>query len=149
MAGGVPIQLEELLLHADWLRRLARHLAGDGGEDLAQDVWLTARRSPPDEARTARPWLAQVLHNLAHTRRRDAARRAQRERDFHAVLPDRTAAVDEVYGRLELERLIAELVMALDEPLRTVVVLRYFEGLDSERIAELTGAPAGTVRWRL
>jgi RNA polymerase sigma-70 factor (ECF subfamily) len=149
MAHDRQVSVDELLGHAEWLQRLARHLAGDAGDDLAQDVWLAAHRSPPEAGRPARPWLAQVLRNLARTRRRDGTRRARREQDYQHSAPERAAAVDEVYERVELHRFLVDRVMALDEPLRTVVILRYFEGLDSARIAELTGAPAGTVRWRL
>jgi RNA polymerase sigma factor (sigma-70 family) len=142
--------IETLHEHADWLRRLARHLAGDGdSDDLIQETWMAAWRVPPDPERRARPWLAQVLRNLIHVRRRNRARRVQREQDYQATLVDRTAAVDEVYERVDLQRFVAEQVMALEEPLRTVVILRYFEGLDSPRIAKLTGAAPGTVRWRL
>jgi RNA polymerase sigma factor (sigma-70 family) len=142
------IGIEELLSRADWVRRLARHLAGDEADDIVQDAWLAARRSPPDPSRPARPWLAQVLRNLVQNRRRNDARRLDRERAYqHAAAPD--ASVGEVYERLDLHRFVAERVSALEEPLRTVVVLRYFEGVDSTRIAALTGTPPGTVRWRL
>lgn len=39
--------------------------------------------------------------------------------------------------------------MALDEPYRTTVLLRYYEGLTAAAIARLLSVPAGTVRWRL
>jgi RNA polymerase sigma-70 factor (ECF subfamily) len=151
MAIGRDLQLEDLLGQREWLRRLARHLAGQPseGDDLAQDAWLAVQRTPPDPERSARPWLAQVLRNLLRTRRRDQARRARRERAYHQQGPQRTAAVDEVYERLQLQRFVVERVMALPESLRTVVILSYFEGLESRRVAELTGTPAGTVRWRL
>jgi RNA polymerase sigma-70 factor (ECF subfamily) len=151
MASGRDVHLEDLLGQRVWLGRLARHLAGQEseGDDLAQEAWLTVHRNPPDPARPPRPWLAQVLRNLVHTRRRNDQRRARRERDFQGAGPDRAAAVDEIYDRVELQRFVSEQVMALDEPLRTVVVLCYFEGLDSGEVAHLTGTPAGTVRWRL
>jgi RNA polymerase sigma factor (sigma-70 family) len=149
MARGPDLPIERLLDQADWLRRLARHLAGDAGDDLAQDVWLAAQRSPPDPGRPPRPWLATVLRNLAHIRHRNERRRTEREQQYQDAAPREVAAADDAYERAELQRFLAAEVLALDEPLRTVVVLRYFEGLDSGRIAEATGAPAGTVRWRL
>ena len=39
--------------------------------------------------------------------------------------------------------------MGLPEPLRTTVLLRYFEERSSSEIARRMGVPAGTVRWRL
>ena len=37
MAHNRQVPLEALLGQADWLKGLARHLAGEAGEDLAQD----------------------------------------------------------------------------------------------------------------
>jgi RNA polymerase sigma factor (sigma-70 family) len=149
MTGDSRIGIEDLLAHADWIRGLARHLAHGEGDDVAQDAWLIAERSPPDSSRPARPWFAQVLRNLVRVRRRNDTRRVRREEDYVQTLPDKGPAVDELYERLELHRFLAEQVMALEEPLRTFVILRYFEGLDSFRIGRLTGTPSGTVRWRL
>jgi RNA polymerase sigma factor (sigma-70 family) len=146
-AGRVPI--DELLAHKEWVSRLAHRLAGPAGDDVAQDLWVAALRSPPDGQRPARPWLAEVLRNLVRLRRRGEGRRLHRERAAEALRPDHVEAVDEVYERVELQRFLAEQVMALDEPLRAVVVLRYVQDLDASRIGEIVGSPAGTVRWRL
>ena len=149
MAKGDSVGIEELLGHADWLQRLARHLVGADADDLAQEVWLAAHRRGPDPGRPARPWLSGVLRNLGHARRRDEGRRLRRERAYQDTLPSQVSSIDAAYERLALQRLVAEQVMALDESLRAVVVLRYFEGLDSAQIARLTGTPEGTVRWRI
>ena len=90
-----------------------------------------------------------MLRNLRiSARHRDEARRLRREQACpHAGPGEATIAVDEAYERLELHRFLAEQVMALDEALRTVVVLRYFEGLDSGGIAALTaGCPSPPAR---
>jgi RNA polymerase sigma factor (sigma-70 family) len=148
-AEDQEMQLPDLLAQLDWVRRLARHLAGQGCEDLAHDAWLAARAGAPDPARPLRPWLAQIVRNLGSVGRRKEGRRRAREQAYGGLAPARGAAVDEIYERLELDRFVAAAVADLDEPLRTVVVLRYFEGLDSQAIAAAIGAPAGTVRWRL
>jgi RNA polymerase sigma factor (sigma-70 family) len=149
MAKLGSVGVEELLGQADWLRRLARHLVGEAGEDMAQEVWLAAHRAGPDRGRPARPWLSRVLRNISQARRRDEGRRLRHEQAYQDTLALDVSPVDVVYERLQLQRLLTEQVMALDESLRTVVVLRYFEELDSARIARLTGTPEGTVRWRL
>src|SRR5688572_8917423 len=70
---------EDLLSHTEWVRRLARSLAGDDAtaDDLVQETWIAASRRPPDLDRPVRPWLAVVVRNLflkrlAHERRREA-----------------------------------------------------------------------------
>jgi Sigma-70, region 4 len=56
---------------------------------------------------------------------------------------------EEIFERIELEKVLAELVAALPEAERQVVYLRYFEGCDSPEIARRLGCPEGTVRWRI
>jgi DNA-directed RNA polymerase specialized sigma24 family protein len=50
---------------------------------------------------------------------------------------------------MELHREIAALVVALDEPYRAAVLLRFFEGREPADIAATLGVPAGTIRWRI
>jgi DNA-directed RNA polymerase specialized sigma24 family protein len=74
------VRPEELLAHADWLRRLARSLVGEGqADDLVQDTWVAALRRPPHAVGSPRPWLARVLANAARNRRRGELRRSARE----------------------------------------------------------------------
>jgi RNA polymerase sigma factor (sigma-70 family) len=145
MSSG-PARLDDLLAHADWLRRLAVHVArGRDAEDALQDTWLAALRSPPDAGRPAQPWLAEVLRNFVR-------RRARTERSRAAVDPaqELTAPSPEVLlESAEAQRILAELVVALPEPYRATVMLRYYEGLSSAAIAAAQGVPPGTVRWRL
>ncbi len=56
---------------------------------------------------------------------------------------------EQLLERARLERRLAELVLELDEPFRTTVLLRYREGLSAEAIAKHQGIPAATVRSRL
>jgi RNA polymerase sigma factor (sigma-70 family) len=150
MSGPLPSRsLDELLVHASWLNRLARHLVRDAdfAADLTQEVWLAAHRSPPDRARPARPWLSEVLRNAIRMRLRRDARQARSE---EAALPPAALPSSEaVHEQLELQRHLVDAVMTLDEPLRVVVLLRFFEEKSSSEIAHALGVPAGTVRWRL
>ncbi len=141
--------LDELLAHQGWARRLARRLTADVAEadDLVQETWVAASRRPPASDRPLRPWLAVVLRNLWINRRAAARRREVRQRRFAS---DEAAASPEwLAERVEGQRLLAELVAALEEPYRQTLVLRYFEELSSAAIARRLGVPAGTVRWRL
>jgi RNA polymerase sigma factor (sigma-70 family) len=144
------IRLEDLLSHADWLRRLAAHLVrgGGGADDLLQDTWEAALRCPPDPARPAQPWLAEVLRNLVRARGRKARRRRSFETQAR-VDPLGVPSAEVLLERAEAQRFVAELVIGLDEPYRSTVLLRYYEGLSGARIAAALDVPPGTVRWRL
>lgn len=141
-----PARIEDLLAHADWLRRLATHVArGADADELIQDTWIAALRSPPDGDRPPRPWLAEVLRNFA--RRRGNVE--QRRRSAEVASPGLVPSAEEILERAEAQRILAELVVALPEPYRGTVMLRYYDGLSSAAIAAAQGVPAGTVRWRL
>ena len=147
------IEIEELLGEAGWLRGLAASLVGDGAaaEDLVQDTWLAALRRPPragpGQAGEPRPWLARVARNLARNAGRARARRRSREESAHAERASLEPAM--LAQEAEAQRLLAEAVTRLAEPLRAVIVLRYFQGLDSGAAAARLGVPASTVRTRL
>lgn len=141
------LEITELLREAGWLRALAGSLMGDAAqaEDLLQDAWLASLRRPP-RAGEPRPWLARVVRNLARNRRRDGARRAAREAFAHE---ERAPAEPQaLVQQAETQRLLAEAVTRLEPALRDVVVLRYFQGLDSRAAAARLGLPAATVRTR-
>ena len=129
------LEIEKLLNEAGWLRRLAASVVGEGqAEDLVQDTWVAALRRPPRAEGELKPWLARVTRNLGRNARRERSRREARE-----VLAQEA----------EAQRLLAEAVTRLAEPLRAVIVLRYFQGLDSSAAAARLELPASTVRTRL
>jgi RNA polymerase sigma-70 factor (ECF subfamily) len=146
-----PLPPEALLEHAAWLRRLAEVLTrGDAdAEDLVQETWLAALRSPPGDDRPVRAWLAEVLRNARRMRARAGARRARREAELGQLAEESTPSSEQLLARLEARRRLTAHVAELDEPLRSTLLLRYFEGLSAAEIARRQGVPAGTVRWRL
>jgi len=141
--------IEELLNEAGWLRRLAASLVRDAAqaEDLVQDTWVAALRRPPRSRDEPRPWLARVARNLAHNARRSHSRREVREDLAHEERAN--PGPDALAQEAEAQRLLAEAVTRLAEPLRAVIVLRYFQGLDSSAAAARLAVPASTVRTRL
>ena len=74
--------VEQLLEHAEWIRKLAHVLVRDPAlaEDLAQDTWVAALRSPPKQQGPLKPWLATILRNLVRERARGVSRRRRRPR---------------------------------------------------------------------
>ena len=144
------VSMEDLLAQGPWLQRLARSLVHDGGiaEDLVQSTFLRAIRRPPDPERPLRPWLARVARNLAHDRARAESRRFGREQEVARVkdhVPDASQAVES----FELRTHVAQLVLELDEPYRTAVLMRYESGLSAAAIARRLEIPAATVRSQL
>ncbi|MDB4969344.1 MAG: hypothetical protein JWN44_5033 [Myxococcales bacterium] len=139
-----------LLTEAGWLRRVARSLVRNhDADDVAQEVWVRALGQRPDATTTLRGWLAEAMRRLAHTRARSDARRRDREQLLTGGDEDGNVAADRLLEKAELLRLIGQLVVELDEPYRSTMLLRYYEGLSAADIARRHEVPAGTVRWRV
>lgn len=137
-----------LLQHADFLRALARSLVSDeaAAEDAVQEAWVAALERPPDAPGAARSWLRTVVRRFLGRSRANAIDRRWHER--RAARPE--AGVDPHWME-ERERTIArvgEAVSALDEKYRSVVLLRFFEGLPPREIARRLQLPVETVRTR-
>ncbi len=144
-----PADDEVLLDHAEFLRSLARALLGDPdrASDVVQDTWARALERPPRHAKSLRGWLAVVARNFARRAVRADRRRAERER--RAASPEGLPSAHDVAARIELQRKVVEAVGALEEPYRSTLLLRYFDGLDPAEIARRAGLPVGTVKTRL
>ncbi len=146
---AAPPTADDLLAHAEWLRRLASALVREPGaaDDLVQDTLEVALTRPPREPGPVRPWLGGVLRNLARMRARAGARRARRESETGAPLE--APSPETLVARVQTQQQVARLVLELAEPGRSTLLLRYYEGLSAADIARAQGVPAGTVRWRL
>ncbi len=141
------LPIETLLADAGWVRALARRLVRDpsAADDLAQDALVAAWRHPPRAETNARSWLARVLRNLVRQRQRSESARGRREQG--RARPG--AHDDDVLERAELAQRLAQHVLALEEPYRTIVLQRFFDGRSAEEIAERMRVPSSTVRTRL
>lgn len=145
-----PPPLEALLeRHSRWLRALARSLVSDAAaaDDVAQSTLLAAIESPPRSPGAIRSFLATVARRFASDERRAGERRRRRERG--AARPERIPSTEEIVREESARRLVVDAVLALREPYRSAVVLRYFEDLPPRRIARLLGVEVETVRTRL
>ncbi len=137
---------------SDWVRALARSIVRDpsGAEDIAQEALLAALATPPrdvDDARHLKAWLGRVTHNLSHlATRRNMRRRWREEVVAHE---ERTSSTADNVARTAILCELKSSVRSLEEPYRTVVELRYFEGLSIGEIAERVGTTDNAVRKRL
>lgn len=149
MKAREAANLENLLHHAGWLRRLAVALVKDPdvAEDIVQETLVSAWQNPTESGE--RPWLARVARNLAINRWRSSHRRQQRELGSTLAHADPVASPEKLIGNAEIHRALAEAVAELEEPFRQTVVRRYFDGSSSAEIARGLDIPEGTVRWRL
>lgn len=139
---------EMLLEHASWASALARQLVGESAaEDLVQETWLAALQSPPRSDRPLRPWLGTVLGNFACMRSRGRGRR--REREQRGARAEALPSAAELTEKAESQKLLMEALLELDESLREVLLLRFFEELSAAEIARRQGIPASTVKSRL
>lgn len=147
---GRTTTLEELLTETGWMRRLAVRLAGDShlADDIVQDTWIAAMRRPPEEGESARPWLAKVLRNALRMRVRTDGRRASREQAA-LILHDEVPTPESLVAKTEAQRLLAGLVLRLEEPYRSTVLLHFGEGMTLADIARSQGIAASTARGRL
>ncbi len=145
---------DALLKQADFVRALARSLLGDVhlADDVAQETWIAAIERAPSRVENARAWLAAVTRNFAARVRRGDERRARRERDVARPEAIDSSDIDgsvDGASREEVLRSVTDAVLALEEPYRSTILLRYFEGLDASAIAQRERVPVATVRSRL
>ncbi|HEX6813255.1 MAG TPA: sigma-70 family RNA polymerase sigma factor [Planctomycetota bacterium] len=138
----------ELLQQLDWVRSLAARLVFDRSQrdDLEQEIWHAALRSPARQGPPLRAWLTGIGKHLAALLHRRDARRRRREQA--AVRTGAAKSAAEVAEHAELQQRLLTAVNALPEPMRDVVLLRFVEGLPPRAIAEQLRVPVATVRTR-
>lgn len=108
------------------LRRVAHALVHDAAtaDDMVQETWVAAVRTPPSDDRPLRPWLPRVLRNRSVSQLRSARRAQAREA---AAAPPAPAATPE---QLQLCRQLLDEIAAL--PSLPKVVLRFPDGVAVE-----------------
>jgi RNA polymerase sigma-70 factor (ECF subfamily) len=130
--------------------RVVYRMCGDPrlAEDAAQEafvrVWLNLHKYKPEYA--FRSWLFRIATNAAL----DALRREKPSSDIdqlpladQAEGPERSAE-----GSQRIEQ-VRRAIAGLSEPLRVVIVLREYEDLSYQEIADTLDIPIGTVMSRL
>lgn len=94
-------------------------------------------------------WLYAVMLNF---RRMDMRKKGMNALVFDGELPEREDPSPNPAEMLALKSdaaAVRSAVAGLAEPLRTVVVMHYFDDMDVSEIARLTELPLGTVKFRL
>jgi RNA polymerase sigma-70 factor (ECF subfamily) len=144
--------LDLLLAQTDWVRALARRLVSDehAADDVAQSTWLAFLRRPlarSESVEALRAWLATTLRRNAAREGIERVRRSERERT--AARAERLPSTIDVIEQESVRRALVEAVLGLDEPYRSALIMRYFEGLEPNEIAARLGVSGSTARTRL
>jgi RNA polymerase sigma-70 factor (ECF subfamily) len=123
----------------------------DLAEDIAQEAFLRAYRSL-DRFETGRPfgpWISRIAANLAINERRSPRAREEELDETHAEAPsNQTGPLQGVLER-EAGAILEEALGRLPQEQRAVFVLRVFEELSYQEIADALEISAGTVMSRL
>ncbi len=143
------ITTELLLAHERFVHAVARDLLRDehAAQDVVQDTWVQALQRGPQTLVALRSWLGRIATNRARDVQRSAIRRERRERD--AMAGAATESVGDTASRLALQRDVVGAVLSLGEPYKSVVLLRYYHGLEPTEIAARLGGKPATVRTQL
>lgn len=135
--------------HKDRIFALAVRLTGDHAEaeDVVQESFIKLwRQRPPPNGDSVLPWLLTVARNASLDRLRkrrmvalDGGEMLNREAGPEPQ-PDRRLADEEFDARLRRE------LDGLDEPFRSLVVMREMQGLEYAVIAEALSLPLTQVK---
>lgn len=127
-----------------------RALAEECVQEVFLRVWRAADRL--DVARDPGPWLFTIAYNACRDVWRSSAHRVRRASRpiLHADEASFVAPGDPEADllRRERERRVGEALLRLPEPVRLIVLLHDFEGLDHSEIAGIVGLQPAAVRKR-
>ena len=143
-----------VLPHLDSAHNVARWLVRDASlaEDVVQDAMLRALSYYAGfRGGDARPWLLQIVRNVAYNVLAKRAQRAETslDDDPSADAPDPADDPEAALVKLQDLRQLDRALAALPAELRECIVLKELEELSYKEIAQVTGVPIGTVMSRL
>jgi RNA polymerase sigma-70 factor (ECF subfamily) len=149
-AASLGLLLER---HRAGMQAVALRLLGyrPEAQDAVQDAMLVALRRLGElrDPASAGPWLRAIVRNACRMRLRAPRTDLVDDRVLLALPADEPSPQD-LLDRHALRHWVWQALEELSEPLRLVVLLRYFGGVSGyDQIAALCDVPVGTVRSRL
>jgi len=148
--------------HAELLHFLVRFVGNRAAaEDLFQEAFLQVHLSAStfDASKRFKPWLFTIAANKARDYLRKNNRREGKRVTLADASDDKIRIIDLLEAELplpaetiedaETQRLVRELVDALPDHLREVLLLAYFNQFSYKEIASMLSIPLGTVKSRL
>ncbi len=132
-------------------------------EDLTQDTFLRAHQSFANFRGDSAvfTWLYRIALNLCHNRTKQLKRRKRMEQESlddpvgdegeeqQKEIPDLSMSPERVAETKELQRMLKRSIHALPPDYKAVILLREFENLSYEEIAEVLGCSLEAVKSRL
>lgn len=161
-----PGALEELVEYVEApLANFLDRFLGDPhlAEDLFQEAVIRMMRALPRFRPLAslRTWVLTIARNLCldYLKHRKVERSSSLESamssgegrvvSFREILEAKELRPEEIAEKRERESLARELLTGVPPKQREALILRYFEGLPYQQIAEVTGVPVGTAKYRV
>lgn len=137
--------------HYAAMARFFRNKAPDAAEDLMQQTFLAcvegSERFRGDAS--VRTLLFAIAHNQLRNHYRQKRRLPETDDVFDACSRDLSPGPTTLIARVQEERLLLEGLRSIPLAYQIVLELHYWERLDGQTIAEITGAPLGTVKTRI
>jgi RNA polymerase sigma factor (sigma-70 family) len=152
-----------MLPHLDAAHNLARYLCrdADAAEDIVQEAFLRAFRSFADyRGGSARAWILTIVRNCHHSwwqeRKRgarveplDGGLNDEGEPRERTDLPHEETTPETALLERDQAAEVRDILGALPEAFREILVLRELEDLSYREISDVTTTPLGTVMSRL
>ncbi|MEQ1871853.1 MAG: sigma-70 family RNA polymerase sigma factor [Vicinamibacterales bacterium] len=158
--GGDAESFNQLVLR--WERpifALAYRTIGreEEARDVCQETFLRAYRALPRFRREAKfsSWIYRIALNLCRDWMRRERRAPMMQPPDDVELMDIAAAaepsesIEDLVARRDLTRLVERAMAHLPEEQRTAIVLKEYQGLTFQEIADVVGCPLSTVKTRL
>ncbi|MBK6942061.1 MAG: RNA polymerase sigma factor [Planctomycetes bacterium] len=150
MGSGSAVDVQALLAHRSFVQQLARSLLRDGNDadDVAQQTWRSAVVHGDGTVANPRGWLARITRHHAFNLVRGRNRRQRRETDA-AAMPMEAGDPASIAERVELAERVVRAMMALEEPIRSTLLLRFYDDRSTRAIAQAHHVSIDAVRWRI
>lgn len=150
LSGDVTAEREMYDTHVDRVYRLAYRMTGDEtmAEDFTQETFIRAfDRLESFQGRSA---LATWIHSVAVSVILSGLRKVKRLRNREAELDEVSSRAGAVANEdVELKVRLHQAIDTLPDDLRITFVMHDVEGYKHQEIAEIFGAPVGTIKSRL
>lgn len=145
---------ETVAAHQRRVYTLARYLLGEpaDAEDVVQEVWIKLWRHQSElDRRGMAAWLTRVTRNACYDRlrqRRSAGRYLEPAGDDGTVerAPDEAPDPEARSASRDFRQRVEAELRRLDEPYRSILILREVQGLKYREIADAMKMPLNTVR---